>query len=138
MLNTQSWAHGGLVTLTASESQKGNKVVDDEGNAVPSQRLSTGELVFWASDVPALGSRHYRVVEGDAVPGDACKVEGYTLDNGCVRVTIDGKTGNITALTRAGEDYDYIDASVDGGPIRAVGCRPTKTSPRPTRCRPSR
>ena len=115
VLNTQSWPHGGLVTLTASESQKGNKVVDDEGNAVPSQRLSTGELVFWASDVPALGSRHYRVVEGDAVSGDACKVEGYTLDNGCVRVTIDGKTGNIAALTRAGEDYNYIDASVDGG-----------------------
>lgn len=42
-------------------------------------------------------------------------MEGYTLDNGCVRVTIDGKTGNITALTRAGEDYNYIDASVDGG-----------------------
>lgn len=115
VLNTQSWAHGGLVTLTASESQKGDKVVDDEENAVPSQRLSTGELVFWASDVPALGSRHYRVVEGDAMPGDACKVEGYTLDNGCVRVMIDGKTGNISALTRTGEDYNYIDASVDGG-----------------------
>ena len=62
------------MTLTASESQKGNKVVDDEGNAVPSQRLSTGELVFWASDVPALGSRHYRVVEGDAVPGETMVV----------------------------------------------------------------
>ena len=105
LLITQSWAHGGLATLTASESQKGNKVVDDEGNAVPSQRLSTGELVFWASDVPALGSRQYREVEGAAVPGGACKVEGYTLDNGCVRVTIDGKTGNIAAMTRAGEDY---------------------------------
>ena len=31
VLNTQSWAHGGLVTLTASESQKGNKVVDERG-----------------------------------------------------------------------------------------------------------
>lgn len=101
--------------MSASESQKGDKVVDDAGNAVPSQRLSTGELAFWASDVPALGSRHYRVVEGDAVPGDTCKLDGYTLDNGCVRVTIDGKTGNIVSLTRAGEDYNYIDASVDGG-----------------------
>ena len=115
VFNTLSWPHGGLVTLSASESQKGDKVVDDAGNAVPSQRLSTGELAFWASDVPALGSRHYRVVEGDAVPGDACKLDGYTLDNGCVRVTIDGKTGNIVSLTRAGEDYNYIDASVDGG-----------------------
>ena len=73
--------------------KRATKWMDDAGNAVPSQRLSTGELAFWASDVPALGSRHYRVVEGDAVPGDTCKLDGYTLDNGCVRVTIDGKTG---------------------------------------------
>ena len=115
VFNTQSWPHGGLVTLSGVESQKGNKVVDDAGNAVPSQRLSTGELVFWAADVPALGSRHYRVVPGDAMPGDVCKIEGYTLDNGSVRVTIDEKTGNISALTRAGETYNYIDPSVDGG-----------------------
>lgn len=115
VFNTQSWPHGGLVTLSVSESQKGDRVVDEAGNAVPSQRLSTGELVFWASDVPALGSRHFRVVAGDAVAGDACKIEGYTLDNGCVRVTLDEKTGNISALTRAGEEYNYIDASVDGG-----------------------
>ena len=54
VLNTQSWAHGGLVMLTASESQKGNKVVDDEGNAVPSQRFVYRRTGVLASDVPAL------------------------------------------------------------------------------------
>lgn len=115
VFNTQSWPHDGLITLSISESQKGNKVVDNAGNAVPSQRLSTGELVFLASDVPALGMRHYRVVEGDAVTGNACKIEGYNLDNGCLRVTIDEKTGNIATLTRVGDNYNYIDPSADGG-----------------------
>ena len=66
-MNTQTWLHGGLVTLSPAESQKGDRVVDEAGNAVPSQRLSTGELVFMAEDVPALGSRHYRVTEGEAL-----------------------------------------------------------------------
>ncbi len=115
VLNTQTWSHGGPVVLSASESQKGNKVVDAAGNAVPSQRLSSGELVFLAEEVPALASRHYRVTEGDALDAGRCKIDGYTLDNGMVTVKIDGKTGNITALQRNGEAYNYIDAAVDGG-----------------------
>lgn len=115
VLNTQSWKHGGLVTLSAAESQKGDRVVDETGNDVPSQRLSTGELVFWAADVPALSSRHFRVVEGEARAAGPCRIEGCTLDNGVLAVRLDAESGNITEVRRAGDTYNYIDAAVDGG-----------------------
>lgn len=114
--NTQSWPHGGLVTLDAKESRKGDMVVSDDGTAVPSQRLSTGELVFLADNVPALGSRHYRVTEGAAAaPATPSVADGNTLSNGLVAVSINPENGNIVSLTRKGDSYNYIDTTVDGG-----------------------
>ncbi len=55
VINTHSWKHGGVVSLAPIESQTGDRVVDDQGKEVLSQRLSSGELVFLASDVPAFG-----------------------------------------------------------------------------------
>lgn len=114
--NTQSWPHGGLVTLDAKESRKGDMVVSDDGTAVPSQRLSTGELIFLADNVPALGSRHYRVTEGPvAAPAIPSVADGNTLSNGLVAVSINPENGNIVSLTRKGDSYNYIDTTVDGG-----------------------
>lgn len=115
VFNTHTWNQDGIVTLSAKESSKGNKVIDENGNSVLSQRLSTGELVFFAKNVPALGSAHYRVVEGESVPLGSCAIHGTTLENEFLSVRIDGKTGNIVSVQKKGEQYDYIDASVDGG-----------------------
>jgi alpha-mannosidase len=81
VLNTNSWTHGGLVTLSASESQKGDRVTDDQGRDVLCQRLSTGELAFLASDIPAFGSRHYRVVPGKCPLTDGCLLHGNLMKN---------------------------------------------------------
>ena len=115
VFNTHTWKQGGVVTLNPAESMKGDQVVDDQGNTVPSQRLSTGELLFLADEVPALGSAHYRVVEGTSPAQGTCKIQGTTLENEFLQVKIDEKTGNIVSLQRKGDTYNYIDPSVDGG-----------------------
>ena len=115
LFNTHTWKQGGVVTLSPAESMKGDQVVDDQGNTVPSQRLSTGELLFLADEVPALGSAHYRVVEGTSPAQGTCKIQGTTLENEFLQVKIDEKTGNIVSLQRKGDAYNYIDPSVDGG-----------------------
>ena len=115
VFNTHTWKHGGVVTLSPSESLKGDKVVDEQGNTVPSQRLSTGELLFFVDEVPALGSAHYRVVEGKSPEQGACKIQGTTLENDFLQVKIDETTGNIISVQRKGDTYNYIDPSVDGG-----------------------
>lgn len=115
VFNTHTWIQDGIVTLSAKESSKGDRVIDEQGNAVLSQRLSTGELVFLAKNVPALGSAHYRVVEGESISTGSCAIQGTTLENEFLSVSIDEKTGNIVSIRKKGEAYNYIDSSVDGG-----------------------
>jgi len=50
--NTQSWARTDLVLLSRELSQRGDRITDDTGNPVPSQRLTRGELAFLAEDIP--------------------------------------------------------------------------------------
>lgn len=115
VLNTHSWEHGGLITLDASESGLGDRVTDENGNDVPAQRLSSGQLVFLASNVPAFGSRHYRVVPGKCPLSSGCKLDGTTMENGRLRVTIDPKTGNITELVNLATGKNFADVKVNGG-----------------------
>lgn len=125
LFNTSSWAHGGLVTLSASESQQGDRVIDARGSILPSQRLSSGALVFLAPPVPAFGSLHVRVVPG-AAPSAVGSVWSTTrLDNGRLQVAIDGTTGTITHLRDTRTGRDLADAGIDGG-INAFRWQPAK------------
>ena len=125
VLNTHSWQHGGLVTLKQSESQPGDRVVDDEGREVMSQRLSSGELVFLSSDVPAFGSRHYRVVPGRCSLSSTSRFTDTLLDNGKVQVVLDRSTGNIVRLVETASGRSFVDASVNGG-FNAFRWQPAK------------
>ncbi|HTY57338.1 MAG TPA: glycosyl hydrolase [Bacteroidota bacterium] len=115
VLNTNSWAHGGLVTLQPAESQKGDRVVDDRGRVLISQRLSTGELLFLAPDIPAFGSGHFRVVAGSGGAGGNCRFADTVLDNGKLLVQLNRKTGTIVRLIDRTSGRNFADSDVNGG-----------------------
>ena len=115
VVNTHSWKHGGLVTLNELESQTGDRVVDDQGKEVLSQRLSTGELTFLASDVPAFGSRHYRVVKGKCTLTGNCKTSRNTIENGLLRIEVDQNTGNVIGLVEIASGRNFADGKKEGG-----------------------
>ena len=115
VFNTQSWNHGGVVTLSKAESSPGDRIIDDQNKEVPAQRLSTGELTFLASDVPAFGSRHYRVTVGKSSLTGGCTLNGTTLSNQKLSVTIDPATGNITKLLDNATGKNFADAKLNGG-----------------------
>lgn len=118
VFNTHSWKHNGVITLTKSESMAGDRVVDEAGIEVPSQRLATGELVFLANDIPALGNRHYRVTKGNAYQAleeKSCKLSGQVLENEFLRVSIDPQTGNIIQLIQRANGHNYVDKQVNDG-----------------------
>lgn len=116
VFNTLSFARGGVLTLPRIESQPGDRVVDAAGREVPSQRLSTGELLFVADPVAAMASAHYTVTKGACGLADGCKIEGTTvLDNGLLRIELDPKTGNIIHLVDKAGGREFVDAKVDGG-----------------------
>jgi len=115
VFNTLSWDRDGLITLGKEQSKTGDRVFDDKGAAVASQRLSTGELAFWAEKIPALSSRTYTITNGRPARYAGCTVKGNELSNGSLSVTISKKTGDITNLKNIKTGYDYVDKQSEYG-----------------------
>ncbi len=104
VFNTLSWTRSGLVFLTPMQSGKYNCVVDLQGKYVPAQKLSTGELVFMASQVPPLGSKKYILKERKVKNVDGIAF-GNILDNGIVKVVIDEQTGDIKSFISGNYEF---------------------------------
>jgi hypothetical protein len=112
-VNTLSWPRTDIVRVPASLSVGGDRVVDAEGAAVPSQRLSTGELAVLVRDLPPFGSRRYRVVPGRAASPDGPRAlaSASGLENGFVKVGLDPATGSIVELTATILPGNLVDTS---------------------------
>ena len=65
--------------------------------------------------MPAFGSRHYRVAKGVSPLPAGCRVEGATLENEHLRVSLDPLTGNITNLVQRAGGRNFADPGVNGG-----------------------
>jgi len=110
VFNTSSWPRTGLVTLSAAQSIAGDRVVDDKGKPVPSQRLSTGELVFLGRNVPPFASKRFRVEAGAAPTRGAVRADSTTLSHPDVTVKIDPGTGGIESLFSRTLNHELVDA----------------------------
>lgn len=108
VFNTQSWPRSDVVFLSQIEAI-GNRVLDSEGNPVPSQRLSTGELAFLAQSVPPFGSKKFVVVEGEPPTTESLEVEGNKLSNSDLRIVVDQQTGALTSLYWESIRKDLVD-----------------------------
>ncbi|MEI6945698.1 glycoside hydrolase family 38 C-terminal domain-containing protein [Paraflavisolibacter sp. H34] len=98
VVNTLSWPRGGIVTLSPEQGRAGDRVVDDQGKEVLSQRLSSGELIFRAENIPALGSRLYKVLPGRCSLSGDTEAGAALLQNSFLTATLDPATGNISRL----------------------------------------
>lgn len=105
VFNTNSWPQSGLVRLSAERSAAGDRVTDAAGRVIPSQRLTSGELVFVAEEVPALGSAIFRLSAGPKTEPATVADSAYVLDNGRVRLTLDPLTGDVVSLIYGGAEY---------------------------------
>jgi len=109
VFNTVSWPRTDLVTLPAAT--QGDAVQDDHGQPVPSQRLSSGELIFLARDIPPFEARRYTIAPGTAAGGHAMATAN-TLTTPLLSVKLDPTTGDIVSLRKTG-----LDAELANGPI---------------------
>jgi len=82
--NTHSWVVSQVVEVETTF----NRVLDDAGNPVPSQRLANGRLAFYAKELPPLGKRQYRFTDGVPMQiEDGCRLENGVLANRSPRVS---------------------------------------------------
>jgi alpha-mannosidase len=103
--NTTSFNRTDVVYVSAALSKAGDLVKDASGKKVPSQRLSTGELAFVASNVPQFGKNTYSISAGKAYAGLKATLKPTTLDNGVYTVVLDKANGDIQKLLKAGKNY---------------------------------
>jgi alpha-mannosidase len=111
VFNTSSWTRSDLVTLTPDLSQPGDRVLDHKGRAVPSQRISSGELAFLARDVPPFSAERFQVIAGSCPTTGTLKIEPErgTLSSSEFVVRIDEQKGGIKSLFSRSLNQELVD-----------------------------
>jgi len=108
--NTLDWNRSGIVTIPAAKSVFGDRIVDEKGKTVSSQRLTTGELVFEAKDIPSQGGRKFSIRQGKARRSKAMYRGNHVLENSHLSIRIDSVTGNISSLYDKRMKRELVDA----------------------------
>ena len=110
--NTSSWVRSDLVFLSSEQSARGDRVVDDKGRPVPSQRMSNGELAFRSDSIPAFGSRRFRIGKGSGTSMGEMEIGESGISNDEVRVSINPEKGTISSILLKGTERELVDTSV--------------------------
>jgi len=61
--NCNSWKRSDVVTIPSSVKIENNYLVDELNNIIPTQRMTNGDLVFIAKNIPALSSHQFHFVK---------------------------------------------------------------------------
>jgi alpha-mannosidase len=106
VFNTSSWKRTGPVVLSGTII--GKFVKDSAGNKTPLQKLSNGNYVFMAVDVPAFGTVTYEILnEAASSAATQFAVTENSVSNGKIGFTWDKINGSITGLN-AGTNFNYV------------------------------
>lgn len=109
--NSTSWNRSEIVYLSRESSTAGDRVTDSSGQALPSQRLSSGELAILISDVPPFGAARYSLShQATHKPDNPVSFKNNTLANGILQAKIDPATGDVVELKLHGENQNLAGA----------------------------
>lgn len=98
VINTTTFVQNQLVRLSSLQSGNFNLVYDDHGKNIPSQRLSTGELVFVAREIAPFSAVKYTLGKGKISDKATLKCTEREIENDFYKIAVDSKTGNIASI----------------------------------------
>jgi alpha-mannosidase len=125
--NPLGWNRGGMVDVSVQmpEAEPGGVSVLDAGNHVlPSEILAsepqtnTFRLLIQARDVPSLGYTVLHVVPGKKPFSSDLQVNGWTLENPYLSVSVDPNTGCITNLYDKQAKFESLPAGACGNQLQ--------------------
>jgi alpha-mannosidase len=111
VFNTTSWPRTEIALVPHELSQSGDRVTNEAGEAIPSQRLSNGALAVWVTVNPLAAARIKVGAGASQGPASPVTIEDGVLDNGLLRAKIDLKTGNIAELHIKGLTNNLVDTT---------------------------
>jgi alpha-mannosidase len=109
--NTNSWPRTDLLLLVPDQSATGDLVLDDRGNPVPSQRLSTRELAVLIENIPPYSARRLIIRPGKAFERGNCRAAATSLENALVSLSVDPKSGALRSFTWHEKMIELVDLS---------------------------
>jgi len=115
VFNTTSWERSDIVTIPADIPVEGDRVVDDAGHPLPSQRLSTGELAVLLEGVPAFGAKRVFFQDQAAYSWGQARTTGTELSNGWISLQIDKASGAIKDFRTKDLDTNLADRQNGSG-----------------------
>jgi alpha-mannosidase len=110
VINTHSWEITDMVSIPASMNITGTKITGSDGKIIPSQRLSSGEVVFIAVNIPAFGSRIYSLEKESNAP-EGSNGSSDLIENDLFRLKINDTTGSAESLVFKKRDIELVDRS---------------------------
>ena len=114
VFNTSSWPRTDVVTVPKDISPAGDLVLDARDRPVLSQRLSTGELVFLASNVGPFSASRFRVQAGTCPVHGLAKADSNRLSSSDYFVVIDEQAGNVRHLFSRTVGRELVDTNAAG------------------------
>lgn len=109
--NPSSWQRSDIVTIPNSKLNTDFSIQDMGGNQIPSQKLSNGNIVFTAKNIPPLGYKGYKIIKGKNGHEITSPLNDYTLSNEFFSLTFNDSTFAVKDLTRAGNHFNYVDST---------------------------
>jgi alpha-mannosidase len=112
IFNTTSWSRTELVLLSPEQSTGGDRVKDDRGRVLATQRLASGELAFVAENVPGFGSRRYCIERGSAGKMAGIEISREGISSDLISLKIDTATGSIKSIRTRDSEWELVDTSL--------------------------
>jgi alpha-mannosidase len=85
-------------------------VINEKGEKIPAQRLASGELVFVAENVPALGKSRFVIAKGKALAQTNATASTTVIENNLYKIVIDAATGTIASLEKKTVNRKLVDS----------------------------
>ena len=128
VFNPLAWQRSGVTTVDVempSASPNGVSVLDAQNHVLPSEVVSSNgktnsyRLLVEAKDVPSLGYSLLHVVPGKRPFVSDLKVNGTTIENAALKVTVDPQTGCITSLYDKKANFETLAQGACGNELIA-------------------
>jgi alpha-mannosidase len=113
--NLSSWPRTDVVRLSAEQSAAGDRVTDEGGQLIPSQRLTTGELAVLVQAVLPLSAKRIFIGKGAAFQRGSASAKEDSLENADIALHVGSQTGAIDTLRWKSRNVSLVDEKAAAG-----------------------
>ena len=117
LFNTTSWQRSELISIPAGWDLEGKTVWDNKGNELVSQKLSSGELAFYAEALPPFSAtKYYLKAPSNQLSNQSnLAITPNSITNGRLKVSVNEEDGSIESIRMEKDGLNFVDPADEYG-----------------------